>query len=310
MASRRRRSRPRPASPYEARVARAFTRAVGKLRAAVFEDDGSGAVDVVSRSEAIPVDAILDDHLSPVLVDLLAADATRAMRAAYEAGTKAFDWTLADQLASEWAQTQAGALVSHVSRKTKEAIRDVVALGVRENHSIAEIAKNLRATIGLSPREARAVARMRRALIADGLNATKAEARVARRADQLVRRRAKLIAQHETATATEMGKLHEWRIMVANGDVPSSVRRKWMARDPCPLCRELAALAPVPLGQPFRTRRGETYQAPPAHLRCKCSVVLIMTGSRTRRAESHPGSPAFSPVSFRRSSLAARTGIA
>lgn len=280
-----------------------------KLRREVWSDDESGAVDVVALSEAIPVDGVMDAHLTPVLAELLEAAAKRGMRQA-DAQAKAppgFDWTLADQIAHEWALTQAGQLVTGVSARARRAIRDVVALGVRENHTIAEIAKNLRAVIGLTPREARSVARMRRQLIRDGLSASEAERRVGRRADVLVRRRAKLIAQHETAMAVEQGKLHEWRIMVAQGDLPGSVKRKWIARDACPLCRELARGRAVPLGEPFRTAKGDTYQSPPAHPRCKCSVVLIM-GGRAKAAEDAPAT--FRRATFRPPRWGVTKGVA
>ena len=262
----------------------------------MFADDGSGAVDVVERSEAIDVDAVLDRHLGPVLAEVLEDAAKRGIRSAPGEVKAGFDWTLADQLAHEWAQTASAQLVTGVSRRVRLAIRDVVALGVRENHSISEIAKNLRATIGLNTREARAVARMRRALIADGMEPNAAERRVAKRADVLIRKRARVIAQTEVKAAVEQGKLHEWRIMVAEGDLPSVARRKWIAGDACPLCRELARMAAVPLGEPFRSSGGD-FMSPPAHPNCRCSCRIILSARRrTKDRDDDDVRPAILPL--------------
>lgn len=254
---------------FESKVSFAFLTAVASMRRTVARsllkhDDLDG------RITRLPIEASFASLEAP-LTDLFVDAAEHAFK--LDDGTKAA-WSLATQLAHEWAQTQSASMVTRTSAHTRSAIQESVAEGIRRNSALTTVARSVEQSIGLTARDARQVGSFRRRLLAAGMDPTKAEAKVARLVDKLVRRRAMVIARTETKAAIETGKLERWRIALADGSLGASVRRRWVTRDPCPTCRMLGGLAPVAFGQPFRAGM-RIYWTPPAHPNCKCRVALV-----------------------------------
>lgn len=185
------------------------------------------------------------------------------------------DIAFADQLAAEWSLTQAAGLVANITADQQAAIQEALAAGVRANETLPQIARRIEQTIGLSPRDARAVAKYGLSLGEQGMSVRAAETLVQKRVDQMVRRRARTIARTERKSAREAAKLAEWGAMVAEGEIPTDVLRKWVGRDPCPICVELARLGPIPLAASFVLASGRSFKRPPAHTNCRCVVVLV-----------------------------------
>lgn len=206
------------------------------------------------------------------------------------AGVRAeLDKSLVSNLAFEWAQFYSAQLVTGAGRTQKQAIREVIADGIQQNHTVQKIARDLRSAIGVSPRDMRALRKMRDALVKDGLKASVVSKRLQRRADIMVRRRALTIARTEVAAAITQGKLAEWGIAVSEGTLPDTMRRIWLARDPCRMCVALARHKPVPLSEPFVDINGRALFGPPAHPRCKCSVALVpASGGRPSFRKARP----------------------
>lgn len=265
----------------EAAVGKAFRAAVALL--------ARSADAIVEKADADP-----RYDVSRAAVDLSAWEAMREPLEAFlgaaaaailePAPTAAKARDLAKQLAGEWAQTRAANLVVAAQRETRSVIRDVVADGIRTNRTVPAIARDIRSSIGLTPRDARSIARLRTRLAAEGLTAGIIEKRAAARAQALIRRRSDTIARTEVVAAKEQGKLAAWAVQVAEGKLPPDVMRKWVGRDPCDLCMTLDGSAPVPLGQPFPSPVGPV-MAPPLHPRCKCRVVLVPASSTSKSVE-------------------------
>jgi hypothetical protein len=182
---------------------------------------------------------------------------------------------IVDQLAHDYALTQAAELVARVSASVREAIRDMVAEGIRENLTVDQLARSVRDVVGLLPRDAKAIGRMRRELREMKIPSHAIEARLARRAQAMVNRRARTIARTELQFAVNEARAAEWQIAVSSGELPRDMKRKWIAKDPCRLCVSLAAHAPVALDEPFTDYTGTQVMKPPRHPNCKCSVVLV-----------------------------------
>ena len=275
----------RRARVAEAKIARAYLRAVAALRVQV-----DGVLQASRRNQHLDVAAALRDlpierafsGMADAVADALAVGAKTEARAAgvEAAAAKVKDdleerLQIIDALATEAAETSGATLVARVSASTRSALRSVIADGIRENMTIEQIARAARSSIGLLPRDARALTRVRSALLADGVSAAAADARVARRAQVMVNRRARTIARTEVASATNTARATEWQMAVSQGELPRDMLRAWIAKDPCPVCIALSENDPVGLDQPFVDEDGEEYMRPPAHPNCKCSVVLV-----------------------------------
>lgn len=269
------------AGRHRKRIERVFGDAVMSMRVGVYDRMERSGGAFVEVSEAIPVESGFDALHSP-LADALGgafAEAFGIEETALKAGRVPVS-DIGRQIAAEWAQTEAARLVVKISKKTREAIRDAISLGIRERWDVPEIAKAVRDVVGLAPRDARALAAMRKRLMQLDLDAEVIDRRLARRAAGMLRRRADLIARTEVKAAVSLGKEEEWWIALNKGQVPPTVHVQWRAGDGCPLCRRLARLPPVPLGEPFKDdESGVVIHRPPAHPRCRCDIVLL----RSRR---------------------------
>lgn len=170
-------------------------------------------------------------------------------------------------------------LVVDITVTTRRALREVLRRGIDKNFSSARIAREMADVVGLTERHARAVLTRRDALEARGFSPSRIQRDVTRYADRLIRQRAKTIALTEVKQAREEEKLAGWEDAVLTGDLPATVRRQWIAGDPCPLCAALSELSPRGLREPFSVD-GRAFMTPPAHPRCKCRVIIVKGSSR------------------------------
>lgn len=256
----------------EAAIVRAFTREVARLKRTVGAWEHPD-FDIVGAGASFQGDEAFAGMTAALTAALLAKG--RAAVATARAQVDALAKVSVDELMIEWAQFNAGELVSGAGRAQKEAIREVITAGIRTNQTVPQIARELRTVIGVSPRDARALRKMRDALIREGATNTVVAKRVKRRADIMVKRRAITIARTELSAAVTQGQLAEWGIAASEGRLEPTMHRKWIARDPCKVCRALARHRAVPLSQPFVDINGRALYGPPAHPRCKCSVRLV-----------------------------------
>jgi len=97
--------------------------------------------------------------------------------------------------------------VTEVIEETKKAIRQEVKAGIDYGKSIQKIAKELRPIVGLTSRQAGAVAKYRALLEEQALPEQKIASLVERYANKLHRYRTQLIARTETASALSEGTL-------------------------------------------------------------------------------------------------------
>lgn len=258
----------------ERKVSAAFVSGMGAVRREVARRLEKHD-DIHGRITGTPVAALLEpleEALTELLADAVIAGVTAGAR--LEAKARREDWNDVDALAHEYAQTQSGVLIRNISASQHAAFKEVLAEAIRENLTIPEIAARTKNVVGLLPRDVRALAARRRRLRAAGTPPVKVEAQIAKAANAAVKRRATTIARTEAAAAIEQGKLQEWSLAIARGELPERVWRRWIAKDPCPVCRTLASLKPIPFGSHWIVK-GDKLMRPPAHPNCKCSVALV-----------------------------------
>lgn len=275
--------------PAEKAIERAFMAGVEALRAllqvVVDQAAKSPLLDVGAVLPSLPIEQAFQDLEEAAAAALEQGAKASAREAAREVTARggavlgeddvAARLLIVDQLAHDYALTQAAELVARVSASVREAIRDMVAEGIRENLTVDQLARSVRDVVGLLPRDAKAIGRMRRELREMKIPSHAIEARLARRAQAMVNRRARTIARTELQFAVNEARAAEWQIAVSSGELPRDMKRKWIAKDPCRLCVSLAAHAPVALDEPFTDYTGTQVMKPPRHPNCKCSVVLV-----------------------------------
>lgn len=184
--------------------------------------------------------------------------------------------SLQEEMALQWVDARGAALVRVLGQKARRAVNAVLGEAVAGGLSVQAAAKRLREVVGLSDRDALALAARRKRLERSGAKPERVDADAARYRERLIRRRADAIARTETVAAREGGRLHAWRVLQADGSLPRTARKKWTAgRDACPRCRALANQKAIPIAQSYQAD-GVSIPAPPAHPHCDCGQRLVL----------------------------------
>lgn len=180
----------------------------------------------------------------------------------------AFDETNPE--ATRWAEQHAAELVTAIAEDARATIRLVVREGFTHGVSPRQIAANLRATIGLTERDAQAVMTRQLKLVERGVEAEKATSAAERYATTLRNTRVMTIARTETMRAANEGQLQLWRQAQGAGMLPLTAMKEWITADPCPLCAPLNG-EQVLVDQDFSVGTD-----PPLHVRCRCTIGLVV----------------------------------
>lgn len=183
-------------------------------------------------------------------------------------------------------------LVRDVTEETKRGIAQVVAdfyaagrqggglggggIAQRDIRAVLT-ARETAGLVGLTRPQSRVLARYSQGLLEDpGLSAAKIQKLVAKKRDELVALRAKVISDTEGARAARTGQTHAWGEAVRRGQVDrGDWVQEWVTRlvNSCPECERMDGQT-AEIGESFRG--GEI----PLHPRCQCFSRLV-----PRRAE-------------------------
>src|SRR6266581_4564554 len=152
-------------------------------------------------------------------------------------------------------------------------IAQVLRVGFDTGATPEQMARRIRASIGLTDRDTRAVENYRQGLLDADVPPERAEQLGDDYARRLLRQRATRIARTESIRAASAGQTAAWQDAVANKLLDPSVRREWVVTDDdrlCPICEAIPDQNPdgVPLDQPFQTDVG-LVMFPPAHPLCR-----------------------------------------
>lgn len=167
---------------------------------------------------------------------------------------------------------QVATMVREVTDESQRAIRTTLQRGFVGGRTVPEMARDIRNHVGLTTRDALAVANYRTAQVEAGVPPTTLAGRVERLASRLLNARAERIARTETIRAATLGQQVAWQEGRATGVIPSDAKQVWIVTEDdttCPVCLELEGQE-VSLGGSFGLVSG-----PPAHPSCRCALGLV-----------------------------------
>lgn len=195
-----------------------------------------------------------------------------------------FDAT--NPLATQAAREHGARLVTAVTAETRSAIRAVVARAFTEGIPPRDAARLIRPLIGLTERQAEAVASRTMDLIAAGMSRRGAIARGRAYAEQLRGKRALMIARTETIAASTQGQLASWDAAVKRGLLSARSRKVWITTPDDRLCPRCAAMdgKTAQLGGKFQASAfGAGVDGPPLHPNCRCAIGLQAASEGRRK---------------------------
>lgn len=198
-----------------------------------------------------------------------------------------FSFDTANPSAIQYAIQHAAELVTSITRETSEAINTAIVESFRESISVAETARIIRGSIGLTETYAAAVSNLRKRIAESpgnliyagstpirvpfkGMPAPRMDKLLRQYSDRLIRARAITIARTETIRASNEGQRLLWQQAVQKGILSGQEMRQWIAFDPCDICTGYDG-EKRRLSEPFRG--GLT--GPPAHPNCRCTTGLV-----------------------------------
>ena len=170
-----------------------------------------------------------------------------------------------------WVDANAGKLIVNLTAAQMSSVHALlqsqIALGVTSPYILAQRIKPM---VGLTEREAKAVAKFIASLSEDGVPAGAINKSVDKYAKYLHRNRANRIAQTELSNAYNFGQAGSMRQAVDAGELPGVPDKSWLAGgpNPCEICEENEAAGPIDLDAVFPS--GDEH--PTAHPSCACAV--------------------------------------
>lgn len=242
--------------------------------------------DLGAAEALIPWDAVGAETLRQALPSALAGLVTEAAAVAAPAigVSVAVSFDLVNPRAVAWAAAHAAALVTQVSEETRAAIRAVIGRAFTDGVPPREAAREIRALVGLTERDAGAVQNLRVSL----LEAGRSEADVARLAqrysDRLLNARGLVIARNETLAAANHGQRELWTTAREQGLIDGTEdEREWLvAADErlCPLCKPMKGRR-APLDGYYEHPTLGQVKGPLLHVQCRCSERLVPVRATT-----------------------------
>lgn len=219
-------------------------------------------------------------HLEPVIVRRWAAH-VEAMVAALLAPVRL---TRADpaipgagRSAEALARRQVGNLIQQLSPAQLAAVRQQLAT-LFDLGPTPEVLQAIARATGLTSQQTQAVANAYRSALDSGYGPGQAMTFAQNRADALLEQRAQTIARQEAVSYTNQLVLARGRAADAGN---GTITKQWVsARDgrvdggnPLGVCQQLDNNARIPIDEPF-VLDGESYDAPPAHIGCRCLIEI------------------------------------
>lgn len=183
----------------------------------------------------------------------------------------AFTHDVLTEASVEWVREASGLLIDGIKDTQLAALRVTLEAAVREGTSPLDTARLIRdgGMIGLTERDARAVANYRARLERDGTRNDAIAELSARQSRRHLNARAEAIARTELIQATNEGRREVWRQALDQGLVDDATVRRWVTVQPCEICAPMEGeTAPIDGEYVGSLVPGEV------HPRCECSEVL------------------------------------
>lgn len=177
-----------------------------------------------------------------------------------------------------WMKTQSTKLIKYVREKQAQTIQNVLSAGFEKGLRPELVYDDIKANIGLTPRDAGAVARRKELLTEQGYSRAETAALAARYRDQLLDLRAEMIGRTETISAQAQGRLDAWKVAEESGQLKGVVR-EWVSAPPGPPGRPcerclLMNGKQAEVGGSYESDEGPV-ERPGLHQMCRCTEILV-----------------------------------
>lgn len=176
-----------------------------------------------------------------------------------------------------WIRSNGARQVTQISGGSQRAIRNIIGEMIDSGTSARRAAREIRDVIGLTVPQQKALAKQRIAMAEAGATKEVIERTLAARAESMLDERAFAIARNESFTAVSQGRQMYWNQLVDRGVLDPETLRKWVTAEDervCPICRPMHNQIRG-LNEPFEKGTGGTTLTTPAHVTCRCSVILV-----------------------------------
>jgi SPP1 gp7 family putative phage head morphogenesis protein len=233
--------------------------------------------------------------------DYTAKNVARALGVSY-------DFPKVGKRMDNWVSARGAELTVDLYQEQVRAVRNIVRhYAVDQGVGPKVLDKYIRPVIGLTEREAAAVARRRDLLTIAGLSEKEITHRTEQYSGFLLRRRAERIARTETAFAYEYGTFDGIKTAQEQGLFNDYIVIKKYSTSAdertCPFCSELDEQT-IGIDETFPgvTDKLPNVLVPPVHPNCRCTVIYeVVPMSQVARnnvkpAKPHPGAPASPPT--------------
>ncbi len=215
-----------------------------------------------------------------------------------ESVTFGVEFNEVNQRIIRWAKANVAKNIQGVSPANIAVIRDTIVQSLEAGVGPRVTAAHIQDLIGLTPGHEKAVNRLYFKSLEDGVTETQARKVAARKAKQLIRWRAEMIARTETIRAANEGQMLVWETARDMDLIPQGTKTIWLATGDdrtCPICAVLdgqtvaiseryvinrQAISFVRSGSDFKVAgtkplpKPRTERTPPAHQSCRCTLIL------------------------------------
>lgn len=234
--------------------------------------------------------------LTEAMRDALLGAATSVARV--EAVQIGISFNQVNARAVRWAEREAARQITGLSAALHRTLNSVITDALEAGASPAAVAREIRSLIGLTTNQARSVESLFLQSIKDGVTEDLAARIAERNSARLIRFRAETIARTETIRAANMGQQLVWDEAIDSNLLPDTAEKVWLATGDdrtCPICAVLDGKvigvrddfavteratsftrdgATFRVGDTAALKHPTTTRTPPAHPRCRCSIVL------------------------------------
>jgi hypothetical protein len=195
----------------------------------------------------------------------------------YEARVDNHTFDVLNDRGLRFLQRHAGERIVGIVTATRDAIRAVISDMTNQGVPVTQQAVRVRDYVGLTEGHARAVENLRADLIDRGVAPARIQVLTARKAKELRDLRALNIARTEAGFASFAG-FSESISQAVEEDLldRATATRVWLVsadEETCPICEPMADQE-VGLDEPFVTGEGDEIDGYPAHVNCRCDVVV------------------------------------
>lgn len=184
---------------------------------------------------------------------------------------------LLDTEIQKWIRTNGARQVTQISGGSKKAIQSIISEMITSGESARRAARQIRNVIGLTVPQQKTLQRLQESMTEAGATKGVIERTMAQRSERMLDERAFAIARNESFTAVSQGRQMYWNQLVDRGVLDPDTLRKWItAADErvCPICLPMHNQVRG-LNEPFEKGLGGTTVTTPAHVTCRCSVILV-----------------------------------